>query len=122
MIEAIIASLCLLVVVLACVERINAFSTGDSHCERLGFVILLAGCVASIAEWWLSHTGWNWHAETVVAVGMSLIALSVLRPRLRAWLAKVTGRWDGIDRRRMERTARAHSLTDHWRDRFGKIE
>lgn len=122
MLEAIFGSLCLLVVVAACVERINAFGQGDSHCERIGFVILLGGCVASIGEWWLPRNGWWVNAETIVAAGMCLVAFSVLRPRLRAWLAKVTGRWDGIERRQAQRMQSGPALTDHWRDRFGRIE
>ncbi len=100
--EPVIASVFWLIIIGGCVERINDICLRDgdaSMCEGFGYLGLVVGAVACLVEWWLPEVNVGVRGETIAAAGMALIALSTLRPRLRGLWARITGKWDGVERR-----------------------
>jgi hypothetical protein len=88
MIEALINTVCLLIVAWACAVHLNNLKPAHAHCEKWGYALTLAGALGSAAEWWLPAE--TWHAETILAIGLALIALSSTRERVRAVWNRLT--------------------------------
>lgn len=87
MIEVCLNTVALALVAAACILHLNA--NEHSHCEKLGFAVLFAGCWASIFEWWLPQV--EIHAETVISIGLALIAISTQRHRLHRFMESTLG-------------------------------
>lgn len=87
MIEVCLNTLALVLVAAACILHLNA--NEHTHCEKIGFAVLFAGCSGSIFEWWLPQV--EIHAETVISIGLALIAISTQRQRLRRFLETAFG-------------------------------
>lgn len=99
MIEAIVCTVCMGVVAGACVLHLNSLGMEHGHCEKWGFAVTAGGAIGSAAEWWLPR-GALIHADTLLAIGLALVALSSVRRPFRDWLAQ---HWDGVDRRKAAR-------------------
>lgn len=86
MIWDILSSVALLLVCIACALHLNANVGPESaHCERLGFVLTMAGAFGqAVYPWWPKIEAF--HFDAVLHIGMSLIALSLMRGHLRAFL------------------------------------
>lgn len=85
--EPIIATLCMIIVMIACALKLNEIEEDGGHCAKWGFAITGGGALGCALEWWLPR-GSDWHMDTVLAVGMALISLSTMRKPARDWFAK----------------------------------
>lgn len=110
----IISSAALVVLIAAAAVHLNTMTRQTAHCERFGFVLLFAGALTSVCEWWWPGVE-DFYGETMLHVGLALIAVSMVRPQLREWRARMTGRWNGVNRRVLMRSAKADKLTKVWR-------
>ena len=91
------------VVFVAVLLRLNAMRAADVQPMWWGFVqvsglaLILTGCVGVVAEWFLPRA--EFHAETVLVVGLALFAFAISRGQFHQVVAHLQG-WDGQDRRR----------------------
>ncbi|MCA3000318.1 MAG: hypothetical protein ING75_17150 [Rhodocyclaceae bacterium] len=98
MIENIINTIALLVLCLAVLLYINQHM--DRHtagCERWGFVLTAAGAFGHACAYWWPWDGGD-EVETIMHIGLALVAIAMVRGDLRAMIARAQS-WDGIDRR-----------------------
>ncbi|MFN8696304.1 MAG: hypothetical protein ACK50D_13265 [Burkholderiales bacterium] len=99
MIESIVNTICLLVLCACCTLYINNMSVTTPGCERWGFVLTAAGAFGHALGYWWPWGGAN-EVETILHIGIALIAVALMRGELRALLMRAAA-WDGItDRRR----------------------
>ena len=101
MMENILSTLCLAVVALACVMHLaENFDKHSPHIERIGFTLIGAGAMGqAVYIWWPKIESFPF--ELVMQIGMALIAVALVRGRLRCWFAQMPcAGW--ADRRRRE--------------------
>lgn len=97
-VEAIVSTVALMLVALACLAHIKEMGPRARVCERLGYSVTFGGSIGSALEWW-----WPWldayHADTVFVVGCGLVAFSIIARFVRHHWVVARGRWDGTERR-----------------------
>lgn len=86
-IEAILSTICMVIVMIGCAERLNHSNEADGHCAKWGYSITGGGALGCALEWWLAR-GADWHMDTLLAIGLALVALASLRAPIRQWLAR----------------------------------
>jgi hypothetical protein len=98
MIEQILNTAALLILCLCVLLYINEHM--DRHtagCERWGFILTAAGAFGHACSYW-----WPWDGadgvETIMHVGLALVAIAMVRGDLREMLNRAQS-WDGKDRR-----------------------
>ncbi|MFO0157401.1 MAG: hypothetical protein ACK51V_00015 [bacterium] len=97
----VINSVALLVLCLSVLLYINEHM--DRHtigCERWGFILTAAGAFGHACDYW-----WPWAGadgvETIMHVGLALVAVAMVRGDLREMLNRAK-EWDGANRRHPE--------------------
>ena len=89
---------CLAMLAGACLVHLNAHVTRESsHCERIGFALVIGGAIGQAASYWWPRAE-LWPVDVVLHLGLTFVALAMIRGDLRNLLARLRG-WDGIDRR-----------------------
>lgn len=96
--EAMLCTVSLALVALACVAHLKEMGRGARWCERVGFSVIFGGSVGSALEWWLPVAA-AMRADTVFVVGCGLVAMSIVVRYVRGRLAVARGLWDGRERR-----------------------
>lgn len=88
----------LLVLAAMCLVHLNAHvNRSSSHCERLGFALVIGGSVGQAASFWWPKVE-LFPVDAFLHVGLALVALAMVRGDVRNLFARLRG-WDGIDRR-----------------------
>lgn len=86
------------IVVIACVLHLWAnFDKHSPEVERWGFTLIAAGAFGSAVYPWTPAIE-QFPIDLVMHMGMALIALGLVRGRIRGWLIHVVG-WQKFDRR-----------------------
>lgn len=95
----VISTAALAIVVIACAVHLMAnVDRHSTHCERWGFVLTGAGAFGEAVYTWTTKIE-PWNFGLTMHIGMALIALSLVRGHMRAWMARTPGlRW--TERRR----------------------
>lgn len=89
MLENILSTMCLAIVAMACVMHLaENFDKHSPHTERAGFVLIGAGALGeAVYIWWPKIESFPF--GLVMQIGMALIAVALVRGRLRCWLAQM---------------------------------
>ena len=107
--ETFVSCISFVVLAIAAAMRLNILyskhSTKWHYTEAVGLVMVFAGCVTAIGEWFLP-TGSDLHAETMWALGAAIWSVGVSRGLQLCQLAARLQGWDGTERRTVERPPR----------------
>lgn len=100
LVENIVNTIALATVFIACaLHAAGNITHASAECERWGFVLTGAGAFGTVATIWWPR--WEWQQfgwDSVMHVGMALIALWLVSGKVRGWLVACGLVW--VDRRR----------------------
>lgn len=94
----ILSTASLIVLAAMCLVHINEHVTrASSHCERLGFALVIGGaCGQALSYWWPKIE--LFPVDALLHLGLALVALAMVRGDVHNLVARLKG-WDGVDRR-----------------------
>lgn len=92
------STIALAIVIVGCVLHLNAHvDPATAHCVRWGFILTPAGAFGIVVYmWWPTIEGFPF--DLVMHIGMALIAVSIVRGRIREML--ISHGMRALDRRR----------------------